>query len=111
MSKTYTVAGLCSEPEHISPNMSAGYTQTIVPSIIFYDTNGNIVTPTAGLVEYQMTFDKNTYLTVDQGTFLAAESYNSSRKMPNALGPAVYAKVILNGVQGAHKFALTIHRS
>ena len=111
MSRTYTITGKTDQVEHLSAVMAASYTETTVPSIVFYDDDDEIVTPSAGTVEFLMSFDKNTFLSVDSGKFLASEAYNSDRQMPNAKGAAIYAKVVLNGIAGASRFSLKVHRS
>jgi len=66
--------------------------------------------PTAGVVTITGSPVEGTWLSMNNGTFNAVDTYLASRQLPNATGPCDKVKVNLSGITGATHFRCVIVR-
>lgn len=113
MAKHYTIKDKVSDGDFISQTMTSNHTAMLLTSIRFFSDENyeNQVQPTGGIVEIQLCDDGVNFLTVPNGRFNAVDAYNPNRTMPNAYGGASFAKIILEGIQGATHFKAVIFRT
>lgn len=111
MAMLYKVRGPVSDGSYDTEYMSRDWREAFLSSITFYDAGGLPVAPSAGTVTVTLSPDgKNSFLTIKNGTFNAADAYSPTRGMPNALGMAEYGRISLSGIAGASTFEAIITR-
>lgn len=115
MAKRFFILGAVADGEYYSESMSADFSRMQLSSILFYDANGAIVTPTDGIYAISGSPDSVNYLNISNSigeiTFNAADAYHADIDRPCALDLMVSAKLTLMGITGAEKFKVTIWRA
>ena len=77
----------------------------------FFDGAGAIVTPTAGIVDVEASFDGVNYRRIINGIYNAADVYRNTRIPPVYNGPARAFRVTMAGIVGAVTYRATVMRS
>lgn len=113
MARDYIIKDKVADGDFLSQAMTSNHTAMLLTSIRFFSDENyeNQVQPTGGVVEIQLSEDGVNFLTVPNGRFSAIDTYNPDRTMPNAYGEANFAKITLEGVQGASHFKANIFRT
>jgi hypothetical protein len=109
----YIIEGEVADGDFISPPMDGSYWSMLLSSIRFFSQKDmkEQVVPSGGNITVMLSIDNINYFSIPAGEFLAIDSYNPDRMMPNAYGTALYCKINLSGITGATYFKATISRT
>lgn len=109
MAKRFVIFGAAADGSYYTEPMSADFAQCELSAIEFFDPSG-VVSPSFGTVCFEGTAEGRVWRSLQDGTFLASESYSADRSPPFAEGLMTQARITLSGVVGASTFSATVWR-